>query len=593
MYTVSQEYMDALLSPAHKWKLRGSIGGVNITENNVLTGSLSMVRQCSEGSEVKIGSVYISELKGTFLNVNLARNSWNGKLVDLKEGLKITNQQGEAEYEYVQIGVFYVDEATYTSSGVQVVAYDSMAKLDKVFPADSTQGTAWSIFSMICRDCGVVSGMTQAQIEALPNGNTQLSLYAENDIETYRDLLSWLAQTLACFAYADRDGTIKLQKYGNNIVGDLGTANRFKSSKFSDFVTRYTGMSVVDIEDEKTEYYSVTPDDGLTYNLGSNPFLQYGTASTKRTMREAILNALQDIQYTPFEVEYSSLAVYDLGDCLVFLGGLGSGSLGCVMYLEWKYGRGSKIKGFGQNPALASARSKIDKDIAGLISNTEKNGIQYYTYMNADQITIGPNRIEPVISLRFTTMETTKVTWNAEILLEAGTSSTLVCEAIYECNGNILDYRPVETWINGRHILSLWMVIEVEPNTQYSWTLYLKSTGGIILIAPENARAAIWGQGLVSIKGWNGYIDVRDTAEAISLDDISVVPITVQATAESQIPASRSAEDTLSGIALDSITVAPMDDIVILNKTSLYIEGMKWGDIQNDTWGAVYDEHTW
>lgn len=588
MYNVTEEYMEALKKPSHKWKLRGTIGNAAFTEANVLTGSLSAIRQCSEGSEVKIGSVYISQLKGTFLSVPVDRNTWYGSLVEIEEGLETENG-----YEYVPIGIFIVDEATYTAAGVQITAYDMMSKLDRTFPADTTQGTAWSIYSLICHDCGVVPGMTQAQIEALPNGNTPLSLYADNDIETYRDVLSWLAQTLGCFAYADRDGTIKLKQYGSGEVDSLGTYRRFKTSKFSDFITKYTGVSIVDMDDQKTRYYSVTPDDGLTYNLGSNPFLQYGTESTKTTMREAVLGALQNIQYSPFEVGYSSLCVYDLGDVLKFPGGLGGGSTGCVMYHEWKYGRESKIKGFGQNPALANARSKTDKDIAGLISNTDKNGIQYYTFMNSEEINVGNNRIEPVISIRFTTMETTKVTWNAEVLCDANTQATLVCEAMYECNGSIREYKPTETWINGKHILSLWMVIEVEPNTQYSWVLYLKSTGGTIHIGIEEARAAIWGQGLVSIKEWNGYIDVRDTVEPIGLDDISVKPLTITAAVGTVVPHSRSVEDTFGGITLDDIAVAQFEDYVIMNKTSIYLEGMKWEDVYENTWGAIYDEHTW
>ena len=98
------------------------------------------------------------------------------------------------EYEYVPIGIFNVAEATYTAKGVQIVAYDNMARFDKTFPVNTTQGTAWQILRMICNDCGVQNGMTQAQIEALPNGNIILSLYSENDIETYRDLLAWIAQ---------------------------------------------------------------------------------------------------------------------------------------------------------------------------------------------------------------------------------------------------------------------------------------------------------------------------------------------------------------------------------------------------------------
>jgi len=37
---------------------------------------------------------------------------------------------------------------------------------------------------------------TQAEIEAMPNGTELLSIYVENDIETYRDALYFVAQVL-------------------------------------------------------------------------------------------------------------------------------------------------------------------------------------------------------------------------------------------------------------------------------------------------------------------------------------------------------------------------------------------------------------
>ena len=589
MYNVSANYMNALKSDSHLFSARGTIGSTAFSTFNILDGSLQVKKQCSEGSEVKIGSVYISEMKCTFLDMDIGRGGWQDKDVKIWEGL-VT---GPNTVEEVPIGTFTIADAIHTATGVQVTAYDSMAKLDKAFVADTTQGTAWSIYSMICHDCGVEKGLTEAQVQALPNGAQALSLYADNDIQTYRDALSWLAQTLGCFAYSDRSGKIRLKPYHSTVDDDLDVFFRYKGCKFSDYATRYTGLSVVEIDDQKTAYYSVTPDNGLTYNLGSNPFLQYGTDATKKIMREAVLGALQAIDYTPFEAEWSSLALYDLGDVVRFPQGLGNGAVGCVMSIEWKFNKGTKVKGFGSNPALASAKSKLDKDIAGLVSQTTKDGIQYYTFVNSEEIDVGDGGIWPVVSIRFTTMSTTKVTFQAEILCDAETEALLECNALYMMNGTVLEYIPTETWLNGRHILSLWFVIEVEENTQYQWIVYLASNGGSIHIGVEEARAAIWGQGLVSIKDWNGYIDCYDTVQSINLDSIPVAQITATAGAEAQIPLSDAEEDTFTGIALDSITVAPMDDTVILNKTSLYIEGMTWNDVKEKTWGGVYDDHTW
>ncbi|MBR4196762.1 MAG: hypothetical protein IKQ95_08650 [Synergistaceae bacterium] len=125
--------------------------------------------------------------------------------------------------------------------------------------------------------------------------------YAENDIKTYRDALSWIAQTCCCFVTASRSGGILFRQYGGQPADVIDDAHRFTGCTFSDFSTRYTGISVVNIRKQTTSYYAVSPDDGLTYNLGSNPYLQNAVSHSLSTMRKAVLKKLAEIDYVPFK----------------------------------------------------------------------------------------------------------------------------------------------------------------------------------------------------------------------------------------------------------------------------------------------------
>jgi hypothetical protein len=116
---------------------------------------------------------------------------------------------------------------------------------------------------------------------------------------------------------------------------------------------------------------------------------------------------------------------------------------------------------------------------------------------------------------------------------------------------------------------------------------------GQIVIPIGNMRGVIWGDKLVAQVGWNGYIDIDETINAISLDDIQVGTLTASASMNTYVPLEGDADDTLSGIALDDISIAEFIDYVLINKTSIYLEGMKWRDVYDSTWGAIYDEHTW
>jgi hypothetical protein len=54
----------------------------------------------------------------------------------------------------------------------------------------------------------------------------------------------------------------------------------------------------------------------------SNPLMQYGLPEVTERQRLAVLNAMQTISYVPMEVSMIGSPVYDLGDVLLFTGGI-------------------------------------------------------------------------------------------------------------------------------------------------------------------------------------------------------------------------------------------------------------------------------
>ena len=213
----------------------------------------------------------ISELKVTLLkDLPISRYTLMGEEVIPYFGLGL----GNGGYEYIPLGVFTVSSAKWSASGVEITAYDNMAKLDRSFASSNLSGTPYELLKLACTSCGLALNMRERDFRSLANGTRILSLYADNDINTWRDCVSWIAQALACNVFADREGKIVLRSYGQDVTDRIDTEHRFTGSTFGDYETRYTGLSVVDIEDQMTVYFSMEVDDGLTYNLGSNPFLQ-------------------------------------------------------------------------------------------------------------------------------------------------------------------------------------------------------------------------------------------------------------------------------------------------------------------------------
>lgn len=596
MYDVSLEYLAALEEPIQRYKIKMKVGSQNLTEADIVAGSLTIKNQCSDRDIVQIGSVYTGELKAVIAPDIVERSTWKGARIEVSEGMMIS-EDPEA-FEYVPLGVYYVAEANHSAEGVSITAYDAMLRFDKVFNLSSTRGKPFDILKMLCEDCRVTLGMSRRQVEDLTNGEAPLALYSENDCQTYRDVLFWLAQFLACFATIDREGRLVLREYRNIVTQRVDQAFRYEGAEFSDFRTEYSGVSWVDIETQETIYIGdELHDDKLTYNLGANPFLQYGTLSTRRQYGRAILNMLEFISFTPFKARYLNTPAFDLGDVIKNDGNLGAGTHGCIMSFEYSFIHRYTAEGFGQNPALVSAQSKADKEIAGLLSRTDKNSIYFYTFKNAARKQINAGETAEIVNIKFTTTEAKQVTFQAEILADASaTLEEVVARVSYYLDGvEITDYYPTETWTeDGKHIISLYYMIDVEPSTLYRWQVFLNAAGGSIIIPPEHARATIWGQGLVAIGKWDGFIDAEDTIELIELDDIELATFTAEAEASPVvIVALEDPEDIIGLIDLDDIQVAAFEDIPLINKESLYITGTLWQTVKESTWAQIKDDYTW
>ena len=390
MYAVSRKYAEAMKRPVQRHRIKGTVNGTAFTEQNILSGSFTITGQCSDTSNVQIGQVYTSELKITLLkDLNLSRYTIKGSEIIPYFGLRLDN----GNYEYIPLGIFTISKASWAASGVEITAYDNMSKLDRSFSSTSLSGTPYELLTLACVSCGLELGMQPREFNSLANGRRTLTLYAENDVETWRDCVSWIAQSCGCNVFAGRDGKIFLRAYGQSAVDSIDTAHRLTGSTFDDYETRYTGISVVDITDKQTVYFSEEVDDGLTYNLGSNPFMQSDDDALVETMCREILSALGRIRYVPFKVDMIGNPAYDLMDVLRFEGGFADGDkISCITKYSFHYNDKYSASGVGTDPSLVSAKSKSDKDIAGLMEQVSSitSSINRLIYdFNTGPLTVG------------------------------------------------------------------------------------------------------------------------------------------------------------------------------------------------------------
>lgn len=421
MYLVSEAFLRAVKSNTRRYFWTGTIvtkagASYEFGAKEIVKGSGYITRQCCGSTEIELGTVYAAEMGITLLS-DIDRYTLEDAQVTLVFHLVLE----DGSVEDVPMGIFEVSEANRLAKCLELKAYDFMLRFDRSFNGFETVGTAYDFIALCCKMCKVEFANKRADIDAMPNGSVTLSVYTENDIETCRDVLFYVAQVLGGFFVINREGKLELKKYGKDSVMKVEQRHRFSSS-FSDFITRYTAVSSTNKRTQIAEYYALDPDNGLTMNLGVNPLLQFGLEETREMLCRNILTDLSVIQYVPFDSDTIGNPALDLGDVLTFAGGQADeGQITCITSIQQKIGGRQSLKCVGKNPRLAQAKSKNDKNISRLLNQIEDNvktgKIGIHTFTNASAYTIEQMRVK-LISIQFASSEENHMQFFAQIIVD-------------------------------------------------------------------------------------------------------------------------------------------------------------------------------
>ena len=560
MFNVSEAYRAKMLDQIQTHRLVGLLDDTySFTEADVI--GVSYKNQCSQ-KNVALGSVNIGVLKLTLLVDLLDRGDYYGKKIVLYDGLKIEEESGEDVFEDVPVGVFYIAEAIRTAAGIVITAYDVLSKTDKNLTIDQTSGTLYYFCKYIESETGASFGMTQEECEALPNGTEVLSPYEDNDMTTFRDLMSAIAQMVGGFAYADRLGTWKLRSFDNVSVIRIPKARRMSGTEISDFDSYYDFVSYVDAQTKIVKV--IGEGDGLVMKLGNQPFLQYGTPDAITRRVENIVAVVKQMVYTPFKASMlPAFIALDLGDVIELEDDYsGETSSGAVMLAQWTYNKSYKVQCYGDNPNLRDAQSRTDKDISGIISQTVQNEVTYYNFANLEPIQFGSDQEVTIAQLYFTAAQQTTVKIMHEFIMEMLRDLSLqgsyeiryyldeerVNYSPYESLSPLIittdvptpeeesgggtepvraDINPIESTITRDFF---YVLRDIQPGIRHSWEVKI-ITHGIeeTTIDVNHAHITLEGQRLYGDEYFDGYIEAKEPITVIPVGNLAPVEITDEA----------------------------------------------------------------
>ena len=573
MYPVSEAFLQAVQENTRRYYWTGKITttkGVvyEFGPEDIVKGSGYISSQCCNSTEIELGTVYSAELGITLLS-DIDRYTLEDALVELFYHLRLP----DGSYEEVPMGIFEVSEANRKIRCLELKAYDFMLRFERDFNGFETVGNAYDFMELCSKACKVELAQSREVIEAMLNGDEILSIYTDNDIETYRDVLYYVGQVLGGFFCISRAGKLELRKYGNSPVMTVQSKHRFTSS-FSDFITRYTAVSSTNMKTQTAEYYALDPDDGLTMNLGVNPLLQFGVKETREQICTNILHDLETVDYVPFDSDTIGNPALDLGDVLQFTGGQADADrISAITSMNCKIGGKHFLKGVGKNPRLAQAKSKNDKNISGLLNQIEAGKIGIHTFTNASAYTVAETDVK-IISIEFATSEENHAQFFGQVIVDvqadavektASVKGDVVIPAVavngidgsngedsenvsqigntveqtvsvelpvvwsedgqalvhftFEMNDEvILIHQPEETWHSGKHTILLYYPMEnVVPNITNTFDVYMRVSGGTCSVDTGNCMASISGQSMGAAAAWDGRIEIEERTGRFAL----------------------------------------------------------------------------
>ena len=513
MYPTSNDYKIAVTKNARAHKLSGTVNGHSFDGADVIRNTFVVKNQFCPATAIQLGGVYVGELDLTFTkafaeSLNI-RGSWKGKTITASLWIELA----DGTFEAVPMGVYTIADANWVDAGLQIVTYDVMGELDKTLTFDTTTGTMGDFLALIAQECDVVFDMTAEDIAALVNSDQVLSVYPGSPMETFRDLLSQLCIVCASYATATRDGKLVIRPLPDTstAVRTIPATLRYSTS-FRDYTSFYTQLNVTNMEDNTVSVYVNDNPNGLIMDIGGNPFLQYGIQSVVAARRQAIIDAIEPFEATPFAVTILPDPSLDLGDVIEFTGGIGQGAVGCIMSIVHKADC-TIIEGYGENPAAAGVSSLTDKAIAAASGQNKANELTYYTYVNAETKTVDTTETS-LYSINFSASQRTTVEWwhEMKVLSALGGASNQALTLAYYLDDELMDYEPADTWnINGYHTVHLGGWFEnVEPSISHKFEVRAVVSSGTATIGIGDLHVLLKGQAMNASDKFDGTITLTD-----------------------------------------------------------------------------------
>lgn len=346
---------------------------LEITDANIVMGSLSVDRYSVSGEQIEIGSAIAAQLDFQLDNRGRTYDGvrFEGGEIFCEIGTK-NWKNDEDPITWVPMGYFLVDVPPRHLSTISISALDRMVLFNRTVAIgeEAFPMTVEQLVNRCCSDCNVTSQVdftalvnTQYTIDHLPE------ITSEDEL-TYRTIIQWCAQILGGCAYMDWDGHLRIGWYESEPSVTITPSVRYLAgdNDIYENAIHITGLEYTEQDEDGSTTLIGTEEYAL--DLSENMLIQSGASDVLSEM----FTAVGGFSYTQFQSKIKPAPYLWAMDTITYIDRDGNEIITSLTNANHKLNGASMIAAKGEttqthsyagNNGLTRQQSKVVEKLVG------------------------------------------------------------------------------------------------------------------------------------------------------------------------------------------------------------------------------------
>jgi hypothetical protein len=387
MYPVTELFLQKIKETNRLVKMEIKIqhddGILELTDNDLVLGSLSISEFSQPGEDFIVGGAVASKLSFSIFNKDEYENiDFTDAVIRpyfnllVKEGADAHFLQPsqpskmpgfEDEWETVPLGVYNVDKPNRQINTIELKAVDNMLKFELPYSLSKLSYPA-NLYQILVNACNVCD--IQLASHNFPNMNYVVQGKPSGEY-SFRDIIRFVAELSGTFARMNRLGALELKWYEPTGI-TIGPENR-ENLKVGDGILQIKGVMAT--KEDKT--YLVGTDE-YTIDLSENPLLQ---GDYLNVLNNVFIN-IKNIAFMPYSSNWQGNPALQPGDTITQVDRLGKSYPTLITDSTFKYRGKSALHAKGlpiiskrYNPngkLVAKIMQKVDEQVGDKLTTLEE-----------------------------------------------------------------------------------------------------------------------------------------------------------------------------------------------------------------------------